>query len=152
MKYKFDNILKAEAKYNSKVMYIVSIFVIFVCYFITGIENLSNNTLSILIDRILPLIGIVSIFTLFLPESNENIKYILKIKDGSLMVIYLIRLTYRIIFVSTIVIIYSRLIYKPNEFYKFSESILHIISNFIFVGGISLFIYSISKILLLLPL
>lgn len=65
MKYKFDNILKAEAKYNSKVMYIVSIFVIFVCYFITGIENLSNNTLSILIDRILPLIGIVSIFTLF---------------------------------------------------------------------------------------
>lgn len=145
MKYKFDNILKAEVKYNSKVMYIVSIFVIFVCYFITGIENLSNNTLSILIDRILPLIGIVSIFTLFLPESNENIKDILKIKDGSLMVIYLIRLTYRIIFVSTIVIIYSRLIYKPNEFYKFSESILHIISNFIFVGGISLFIYSISK-------
>jgi membrane protein len=145
MKYKFDNILKAEAKYNSKVMYIVSIFVIFVCYFIIEIENLSNNTLSILIDRILPLIGIVSIFTLFLPESNENIKDILKIKDGSLMVIYLIRLTYRIIFVSTIVIIYSRFIYKPNEFYKFSESILHIISNFIFVGGISLFIYSISK-------
>lgn len=140
---RYKYVLTSELKYRIFENIIFSIVVLLFIYIVFGLNNISKEIETIVIERGLPVIGIIMISPLFQYELDKDLYDVLKLKNISIVKIIFLRLILRIVIFTSIILIYGKLL--NSESFKYINVVYHSLSLGLLFSSIGVFFFGITK-------
>lgn len=140
---RYKYVLTSELKYRIFENIIFSIVVLLFIYIVFGLNNISKEIETIVIERGLPVIGIIMISPLFQYELDKDLYDVLKLKNISIVKIIFLRLILRIVTFTSIILIYGKLL--NSESFKYINVVYHSLSLGLLFSSIGVFFFGITK-------
>lgn len=138
-------ILNNEIKHHILMSIISSIVVYLLIFILFGVVDLKKDIVLIIIERFLPLIGIILISPCFQYEMDSGIRDVIRSKSTSSLATYLIRLFLRIITYGMLTIIFIVLIKKTGSYVETGLYISQSLSIGLLLGSVGLLTFGISS-------
>lgn len=140
---RYKYVLTSELKYRIFENIIFSIVVLLFIYIVFGLNNISKEIETIVIERGLPVIGIIMISPLFQYELDNDLYDVLKLKNISIVKIIFLRLILRIILFTSIILIYGK--FLNSESFDYINVVYHSLSLGLLFSSIGVFFFGITK-------
>lgn len=140
---RYKYVLTSELKYRIFENIIFSIVVLLFIYIVFGLNNISKEIETIVLERGLPVIGIIMISPLFQYELDKDLYDVLKLKNISIVKITFLRLILRIVTFTSIILIYGKLL--NSESFKYINVVYHSLSLGLLFSSIGVFFFGITK-------
>lgn len=140
---RYKYVLTSELKYRIFENIIFSIVVLLFIYIVFGLNNISKEIETIVLERGLPVIGIIMISPLFQYELDKDLYDVLKLKNISIVKIIFLRLILRIVIFTSIILIYGKLL--NSESFKYINVVYHSLSLGLLFSSIGVFFFGITK-------
>lgn len=142
---KITSQIKIELTHNLFPLFLVNLIILGIVYFIFGIKNVDVDSQAMVIERFLPLTGTFFITSLFYEEHKSPIKDILRMRSTKIEFIYIIRFLTRLFIYGLISLIYISFLIEAALSNELVKTLFHSLSIGLVVGGIGLFLFSITN-------
>ena len=138
-------ILNNEIKNHILMSIISSIIVYLLIFIIFGVVDLKKDIVLIIIERFLPLMGIILISPCFQYEMDSGIRDVIRSKSTNSLATYLIRLFLRIITYGMLTIMFIVLIKETGSYVEMGLYISQSLSIGLLLGSVGLLTFGISS-------
>lgn len=142
---KLNKIIITEFKTNFLKGGFLSLFIILFTNIMYGFSNLNEIESLLPLERFIPLIGLIFIIPVLEGELDSNIYQVVKVRETSLILIYIIRLIIAIVLYSLLIVGILYYMIKNNCVINFIPYFLEVLSIGVFLGSIGLMIIGITQ-------
>lgn len=137
-------IVRNEIKYHTIIPVILSHMIYILIFVLFGVVELKKDIVLMVIERFLPLMGIILISPCFEYEMDSGIKDIIRSKSTSILATYLVRLFLRILAYGILTILFIGLLKNTGSYLEMGLYISQSLSIGLLLGSIGLFAFGIS--------
>lgn len=121
-----------------------SLLTLFLPYLV-GVQNLDVMRSAFVVERFFSLIGLLLFIPLFIPDVNRDTLTIIRTKETNYWYILCIRLIVIVIFTTALTIVYLLILRFNQAQFPFLSFFFGTLAIVTFLGGLSNFIFSLSK-------
>ncbi|MDO5716270.1 MAG: hypothetical protein Q4Q17_00580 [Tissierellia bacterium] len=139
---KLSSIGKMEFRYHIFLPLCLTVVLLGAIAFLFGIGNLRKTDEILIVERLLPLMGIILMGSIFRPEDSESID-VLRLRKTSIVSLWGLRWAIRWIIFGLLLALYCFLIRQKSGQLEFLPMWMHALSIGTLVGGATLFLQSI---------
>lgn len=142
---KLNKIVSTEIKINILPRMIVSVFIILLVKTFFGFSNLNDIESLLPLERFIPLIGLIFIMPILEPELDYNIYQVIKTKQTSLILVYIIKLVIALIIYSIFIIGTLYYMENNNSIISYRDYFIQTLSIGVFLGSIGFMFIAITQ-------
>lgn len=141
---RYQKILIVNIKHNLLPHIIISIFMVILTPMIMGVSYLNEQQVARILEMYLALIGVILLIPTFIPDMNENIKDLIHSKRETMPLLHIIRALEGITIIALISFSFLWMLSNNDCVFSWGRMIYTVISNAVFLGGMGMFLFSVS--------
>lgn len=142
---RLNKIIITEFKTNFLKRVSLSLLIILLTNILYGFSNLNEIESLLPLERFIPLIGLIFIMPILDGELDSNIYQVVKVRETSLILIYIIRFIIAVVLYSLLIVGVLYYMTKNNCTINFTPYFLETLSIGVFLGSIGLMIIGITQ-------
>lgn len=137
-------ITKNEIKYHTITPVALALMIYILIFVLFGLVELKKDIVLMVIERFLPLMGIILISPCFEYEMDLGIRYIIRSRSTSILATYLVRLFLRIFAYGILTILFIGLLKNTGSYVEMELYISQSLSIGLLLGSLGFFTFGIS--------